>query len=65
MEIGDAARVVATDDVGTVYKVESLHGRRRYWLSLGVATDHAMMGRRGQPVHPADPYDEDQLEPWE
>ena len=66
MDVGDTARVLATDDVGEVYKVHDADGRRRYWLDFkrSGAVDRTIAVRNGDPIAPDGPYDEEELEPW-
>ncbi len=65
MNVGDTVRVIASDDLGQVYKVEDMHGRRKYWLDLelGGAINQTVTARHGHPIKPSGPYDEEQLEP--
>lgn len=65
MKNGDRARVIATDEVGTIYRVDEVDGRRQYWLDFELAyRDGVVTVTPGEPITPDGPYDEDQLAPW-
>lgn len=68
MNVGEKAQVIATDQVGTIVKVDA----EGYWLELDVLGDRAPAAGLtptravpGEPVDLAGPYTADEIRPWQ